>query len=280
MTIRGGPPRLVLLALPALASLLLGCGVRSTSPAAGTFTPRTKGVLTVAMSGFPTQGFWEGSSPAHPTGGLEYELARDLASRFGLGTVRVVVKHFHQIVAGDLGGADLALDLITPTSQRAQHLAFSAPYLVAAPTIVVRSGISVPDLRTAQSLRWGATRATLFIDDIRQRIDPNAPARIYDQETEMMTALDRGQINAVLLDLPLAVATARQSGGRLQVAAQLPVTESIAAALPPDSSNLQGVSSAIRAFLANGTINRLLERWVGSSAADAETAIPLLNTTR
>jgi polar amino acid transport system substrate-binding protein len=254
------------------------CGTRSTSPAAGTFTPRTAHVLTVAMSGYPTAGFWEGT-PRHPTGGFEYELAKAMAERFGLKTVRIVVKHFHQIVAGDLGGADLALDLITPTPDRARHLQFSSPYLTDAPTVVVRSGTLIPDLDTAQALRWGATRSTTFIGDINQWIDPDLPVRIFDQENQMLAALNRGQIDAVLEDLPAAVATARESHGKLEAAAKLPTSEAIAAALPKNSGNQQAVSSAIRAFTADGTIDRLLKRWVGPAAANSGTSIPLLHTT-
>jgi polar amino acid transport system substrate-binding protein len=262
----------------ALATASAGCGTLSTSPAAGTFTPRHAGVLTVAMSGYPTPGFWEGT-PKHPTGGFEFELAKALATRFGLKSVRVVVLHFHQIVGGDLGGADIALDLITPTPQREQHLEFSTPYLIDAPTVVVHSGTSIPDLATAQNLRWGATRATTFIGDIKQAVDPDTPIRIFDQETQMMAALNRGDIDAVLEDMPLAVATAEQSHGKLKAAAQLPTKEPIAAALPKNSSNEQAVSSAIRAFTADGTINRLLTNWVGPAAANAGTSIPLLHTT-
>jgi ABC-type amino acid transport substrate-binding protein len=235
-------------------------------------------VLTVAMSGYPTPGFWEGTLQ-HPTGGFEYELARAMAERFGLRSVRIVEKHFHQIVAGDLGGADMALDLVTPTSEREKYLQFSTPYLTAAPTVLARSGTSIPDLATAQDLRWGATRATTFIGDIKKWINPDRPIRIFDQETQMMAALNRGEIDAVLHDLPLSVATANESHGKLQALAQLPTTEEIAAALPKNSSNEQAVSSAIRAFTADGTIHRLLTKWVGSAAANAETSIPLLHTT-
>lgn len=254
------------------------CGTLSTSPAAGTFTPRTPHVLTVAMSGYPTAGFWEGT-PEHPTGGFEYELARAMATRFGLRSVRIVVKHFRQIVAGNLGGADIALDLITPTWEREQHLQFSAPYLTDAPTVVVRSGTLIPDLNTAQALRWGATRATTFIGAITKWINPDLPLRIFDQENQMLAALKRGTVDAVLEDLPAAVATARESSGKLEAAAQLPFKETIAAALPKNSNNEQAVSSAIRAFTADGTIDRLLKKWVGPAAANAGTSIPLLHTT-
>ena len=267
--------------LAGVALLALGsaaCGTLTTSPAAGTFTPRKAGVLTVAMSDYPTPGFWEGT-PQHPTGGFEYELARAMAERFGLRSIRIVVKHFHQIVGGDLGGADLALDLITPTSDREQHLQFSTPYLIDTPTVVVRTGIPVPDLETAQALQWGATRATTFVGDIRRWIDPDAPVRIFDQETQMIAGLKQGTVDAVLEDLPAAVATARDSGGKLEAVAQLPFAEAIAAALPKNSSNEQAVSSAIRAFTADGTIDRLLKKWVGVAAANPETSIPLLHTT-
>src|SRR5947209_11261516 len=125
----------VLLAGVALAA----CGAVTTSPAAGTFTSRTRGVLTVATSEVPRPGFWEGT-PARVTGGFEFELAKLLAERLGLRAVRVRIVPFHRIVEGRLDGADLALDLVTPTTERARSLTFSAPYLDAAPTVVVRAG--------------------------------------------------------------------------------------------------------------------------------------------
>ena len=62
--------------------------------------------------------------------------------------------------------------------------------------------------------------------------------------------------------------------------AQLPPSETIAAALPKGSGNIEAVDSAMRAFTADGTINRLLRTWIGAEAADADKSIPLLRTTR
>jgi polar amino acid transport system substrate-binding protein len=267
------------LALPAATALLCVTGCGSISGSAGTFTPARPGVLTVATSDMPSAGFWEGT-PSHPTGGFEYELARDLASRFGLGSVRIKIVHFHRIVSGQLGGADLALDLITPTESRESVLEFSTAYLSSPPTVVVRSGTEVPDLAAAQELRWGAVRATTFVEAIESSIGPEAPVRIYDGQRELMAALRAGKVDAVMFDLPLAVAIADQSNGRLEAVAQLPSSERISAALPKGSENTQAVSSAIRYFIANGTIHSLLERWVGSDAANAERSLPLLHTTR
>jgi ABC-type amino acid transport substrate-binding protein len=262
----------------AAAAAIAACGTHGSSPAAGMFTPKTPGVLTVATSVVPSPGFWAGTA-SHPTGGLEYELARELAQRFGLKSVRIVLVHFHRIVSGELGDADLALDLITPTSQRETVLDFSAPYLDAAPTIVVRSGTPVPDLDTAQRLRWGALRGTTFVSIIAKSILPDHPMRIYDNVDEMLAALQSRHIDGVLLDMPLAVVTAERSDGRLQAVAQLPTSETIAAALPKGSNNTNAVDSAMRAFVADGTLNRLVQVWIGPEAANAQSSIPLLRTT-
>lgn len=260
-------------------AVLGGCGTLSTSPAAGTFTPRSKGVLTVVTTDVPSAGFWTGTA-AHPTGGFEYELARDLATRFGLKFVRVKLEHFHRVVRGQLDGADLALDLITPTDKRREHLDFSSPYLDGAPTVVVRSLIDVPDLATAQALQWGAVRATTLVDVINNLIAPDQPVRLYDNNAQLVAAVESGQVDAILLDQPQAVVTANESHDRLAAVAQLPSTEAISAALPKGSHNVEAVDSAVRAFTADGTIDKLLRKWIGDKAADAERSIPLLRTTR
>jgi polar amino acid transport system substrate-binding protein len=261
------------------ALLLVACGDKTGSPAAGTFTALTPGVLTVVTTDIPSPGFWEGTL-SRPTGGLEFDLATLLAKRLGLRRVRVEKESFHRIVEGNLASADLALDLITPTSERERRLAFSSPYLDAAPTAVVRSATSIPDLESARALRWGAVRGTTFVDIVASHIAPQAPLGFYDNTSTVVEALERGRIDAVLLDLPLAVVTADHSGGRLRAAAQLPEPESIAAALPKGSPNVEAVDSALRAFVADGTIHRLLQKWVGPTAANAEKSLPLLQTMR
>src|SRR3954471_18558430 len=88
----------------------------STSIARQDFTPRTPGQLTVATS-LPAPGFWDGTAVGELTGGFEDGIARALADRFDL-RLEVVDVPFERIVAGDLGGADMALAQITITPAR------------------------------------------------------------------------------------------------------------------------------------------------------------------
>jgi polar amino acid transport system substrate-binding protein len=145
--------------------------------------------------------------------------------------------------------------------------------------VLVRAGTEVPDLKNAQELRWGAIQSTTFVEAIEDQIVPEAETELFDGQQEVIAALEAGRIEATLLDLPLAVAVAAESGGKLEAVAQLPGKEALAVAMPKDSPNRQAVDSAIRALTADGTIEDLLEEWIGSEAANAEAEIPLLHTT-
>ena len=262
------------LLVSALAIGTAGCaGIDSAS---GDFTPVHRGVLTVVTQPLPTAGFWDGTD-AHPTGGLEYGIARALAHRFGLRLV-VRTEPFARIVAGHLDGADLALSLITPTSAREQALDFSAPYIDAPPALLVRTGASVPDLASAQALRWAVESDTTLESTIADVIQPDQPPLQFAGREGVLRALNSGPAEATLFDLPAAIAIAH-TDPKLTVAAHLANTEPIAAALPSGSHNVEAVSSAMRGLQADGTIDRLAKRWLGVSITDSEADIPLLRTT-
>ena len=89
-------------------------------------------------------------------------MAQRARRRFELDRVVVRTEPFSRIVGGDLGDADLALALITPTEQRDKVLDFSTPYIHAAPALVTRVGTEVPDVQTAQGLQFATG-----VDDVR-----------------------------------------------------------------------------------------------------------------
>jgi polar amino acid transport system substrate-binding protein len=265
--------------LLALGISISSCGGSDLS-ASGKFTPRTPGVLTVATSEIPNPGFWTGTF-ARPTGGFEYELARALASRFGLARVRVIEVPFDHLISGELGGADLALSDITVTSERARHVAFSSGYLSAPPAVLVRPGTSVPDEHTAQRLSWAVQAHTTLQSVLSEAIEPTRSPLVLAHQREALAALRSRRVQAVMLDLPIALAYARESPHSYAVAAQLSSDEDmLAAALPHGSGeNLEAVDSALRAFSSDGTIERLGHIWLHTDLQDGRAeAVPLLRT--
>ncbi len=261
--------------LATLGLWLAACGGLES---AGTFTPRTPGTLTVATAQIPDPGLWTGTAQ-HPTGGFEYELAHALAQRFGLAKVKVVLVPFEQLVAGDLGGADLALSDITITKERGEHVSFSTPYLPAPPAILVRPGTQVADVYAARSLRWAVELGTTLRSALEEVIEPSQAPQILHHESEVLAALRAGRVQAVMLDLPVALAYAREAPGEYAVAAQLPSEYKLAAALPKGSENVEAVDSALRALTADGTIERLGNRWLHTELSEGQAEhVPVLRT--
>jgi polar amino acid transport system substrate-binding protein len=244
----------------------------------GAFAPRTAGTLTVATAQIPDPGFWTGT-PARPTGGFEYGLARALASRFGLSKLKVIIVPFPQLIAGDLGGADLALSDITVTSERAEHVSFSSSYLAAPPSILVRPGTEVADVHAAQRLSWAVQTGTTLQSALEETIRPTTTPLILHHQREALHALRARRVQAVMLDLPVALAYARESPNTYAVAAQLPSEDVLAAALPKGSENVEAVDSAMRAFAADGTIERLGRKWLATDLEEGQVEhVPTLRT--
>jgi ABC-type amino acid transport substrate-binding protein len=265
-------------AIAIVLALALGASACGGTGAAGTFTPRTPGTLTVATAEVPDPGFWSGTA-TRPTGGFEYELARALAAHFGLAKTKVVVLPFAQIVAGEIGGADLALSDITVTAQRSTHVSFSSPYLTAPPAILVRPGTQVPDVHAAQALRWAVQGGTTLQGALEETIEPSDAPLILHHQREALSDLRSGRVQAVMIDLPVALAYARESPHTYAVAAQLPSEDVLAAALPKGSGNVEAVDSALRALSAEGTIERLGEEWLHTDVSEgAVEEVPALRT--
>jgi polar amino acid transport system substrate-binding protein len=253
------PARALAPLLTAAGLALAACG--GAGGASGTFTPRAKDTLTVATAQIPDPGFWYGSF-AHPTGGFEYGLAKALAGRFGLKRIEVVDVPFHQLVRGDLGGADLALSDITITDERAEHLDFSTPYLKAPPAVLVRPGTEVADVDAARDLHFAVQHDTTLKTALESSIEPTRSPLVLEHQSEVLAALRTGRANAVMLDLPVALAYAREAPRSYEVAAQLPGEAVLGAALPSGSDNNEALDSAIRALQAEGELDRLGKRWL------------------
>ncbi|HEV7527620.1 MAG TPA: ABC transporter substrate-binding protein [Solirubrobacteraceae bacterium] len=243
-----------------LAAAVAGCA-NASSGAAGSFTPRTANTLTVATAQIPDPGFWEGTF-AHPTGGFEYRLAQKLAARFGLNKLKVVEVPFHELVRGRLGGADLALSDITITDERAEHLDFSSSYLKAPPSILVRPGTEVSDVKAARALHWAVQHDTTLKTALERSIEPTTQTLVFEHQREVLLALHVGRASAVMLDLPVALAYARDSPRSYAVAGQLPSEAQLGVALPQGSHNVEAIDSAIRGLKAEGEIDRLGHEWL------------------
>ena len=218
-----------------------GCG-DVVAPAGGEFEPAREGVLTVATDYLPQPGFWEGEDGLQ--GGFEMGLAEQLAEQFGLDRVEVIERPFERLIAGDLAGADIAMAQITPTPERDEVLDFSDPYLSANPAVLVAGGGEVKDVMAARELTWAVEKGTTLEAALEKWVVPHQAVAHLETQPDVVKAVRRGEVDAALLDLPVALAYARDDE-RLDVAAQISTDETLAVALPQGSSNREAVNTAL-----------------------------------
>jgi polar amino acid transport system substrate-binding protein len=256
--------------LGGVAVAAAGCG-NGQSAAGSAFEPRHPGVLTVATAFLPAPGFWEGDPPT--SGGFEAGLAKALAEHLGLDRVKVVQVPFGDITEGNLGGADLAISQLTPTEERAKSVDFSTAYVNAPPGVLARAGVEASDVKSLRELRWVVSRLSTLTPVVMDRIRPSEPPVVVDDRSQALAVLLSGRVDALMLDLPVALGIAHEEAG-FEVLGQLDGEEELAAALPGGSANREIVDSSIRTLQADGTIDDLVSRWLGKSGED----VPLILT--
>ncbi len=114
---------------------------------------------------------------------------------------------------------------------------------------------------------------------LEETIRPATTPLILHHQREALHALRARRVQAVMLDLPVALAYARESPNTYAVAAQLPSEDVLAAALPKGSENVEAVDSAMRAFAADGTIERLGRKWLATDLEEGQVEhVPTLRT--
>lgn len=251
-------------------AVVAGCGGHR-SAAGATFEPVTPNVLTVATAFIPAPGFWEG---AHAREGVEAGLASALAKRLGLARVEVKQLSFKEIVSGHLHGVDLALSQLTPTSGREKVLDFSTPYLRAPPGVLALQGVDASDLHDLQGLHWVVSSLSTLTPVVMDRVRPTDPPLVVEDRTQALAVLRGGDAEALMLDLPVALGLAAAEPRRFHVLGQLTGEAGLAAALPKGSPNVEIVDSEIRSLQADGTIDKLVSRWLHTSVDD----VPLILT--
>ena len=256
-------------ALVALAGLGLAqnrVGECEVSGKKGEFALRTvtTGVLTV-QTNLPAPGWWNGDTPETIKSGLEYCLAVNIAWRAGLERVRVVNVSFDALVAGQTRAYDLAFSQVTITDERKKVVDFSVPYFSSDQGVLARSGSRI----TAQSLpglKLGVQQGTTAVDLVQDQLKAKNVSVFPDTPT-MFAALQAGRVDAVILDTAIVLEQAGRSNGLFSVVGQYRTGEEYGAIYPKGSASRTTLDRIMQALIADGTVGRLTDRYLGGDPA-------------
>jgi polar amino acid transport system substrate-binding protein len=233
-----------------------------------------KGDLKVATS-LPAPGFWNGDTPDTLDGGFEYELAAAIADQLGYDGVDYSNVSFDALVAGKAKGFDLALSQVTITKERAEVVGFTTPYFSSDQGVLVKTGTTVDD-SNLKDIQWGVQTATTAQTYLKKEVKPTKKPRSYQETTQAFAALQAGQVDAVMLDTSIVLAQATASDGEFEVVGQFEVGEEYGGILPKGSKLRKSVNKAIKALIADGTVDTLRETWLVPEYGQDPGSVPYL----
>ena len=192
--------------------------------------------------------------------GFEFDLAEALAARLGV-KATMVQNQWDQLVPGlERGNFDMILNGLELTAENQQRIAMSQPYYVYAEQIVTRKDTT--GLETVENLKGRAVG--VLSSTVAQRLlerSGGTDLRIYPGNVESLRDLKAGRIEAVVMDLPIALHYAKPDPElRLSGAPFAPGYYGIGVR-KEDARLLAALNGALIAFGNDGTFERIYRKY-------------------
>ena len=250
----------------------------SESPAADACTPdqlqtRTAGRLTVGTDSPAFEPWFVDDDPTNGEGfesAVAYAVAEELG--FARGDVEWVTVPFNNSYAPGEKSFDFDINQISITPARAEAVDFSQGYYQASQAVIATEGSPAAEassLEDLQGLKLGAQTGTTSLTAIRDVIDPDEEPLVFDDTNSAKQALNNGQLDAFLADLPTAFyITAVEIPNSTIVGQFQPETgqqEEFGLLFEKGSPLVDCVDQALTALEEDGTLADLEERWLSET---------------
>jgi polar amino acid transport system substrate-binding protein len=224
---------------------------------------------------------WEIGDPANGRG-FESAVAYEVANRLGFDQDAVDWIYVPFVNAYAPGAKDFDIDInqVSHTRERARQVDMSHAYyfvnqaLVANADTPITSATSLADI---QGYQLGAAVGTTSLTYITDVIQPTTEASVYNDNDGAIAALDAGQIDGIVVDLPTAffITAAQMDNG--VIVGQFPTAgdeqEYFSLVLEKDSPLTECVDQALDDMYDDGTLDAITQEWL-SDKADAPVIEP------
>lgn len=234
----------------------------------------TDGVLTVA-TGEPAYFPYVIDDDPESGEGFEAAVAYAVAAELGFDADEVVWVRstFESAIAPGAKDFDVNLQQFTITEDRAESVDFSSPYYATPQAVVTIAGSPAADAASIADLQdvvLGAQVGTTSLSTVESVIAPTQPVQPYTTNDDAVLALQSGQVDAIVVDLPTAfyLSGVQLDDGVLvgQLPADAGISDEWGFVLELDSPLTDEVSAAVDALREDGTLDAIAAEWLGADA--------------
>jgi len=201
--------------------------------------------------------------------GLEYDLMNEIGKRlnakveWNLSSWDVMIQAVHD------GQFDIGMDGITINPERAEQIDFSDAYLTSQQFMLVRadedrftdakSFAANPDFLVGAQA--GTTNFYVAVYSVLDGDEKNPRIKLFDTFGASVQALKSGDVDTVLMDQSSANGYIGANPGAFKVVGDPLGTESFGFILTKGSDLLAPVNAALATIVADGTLDKLTEKW-------------------
>jgi ABC-type amino acid transport substrate-binding protein len=198
--------------------------------------------------------------------GFDIDLMDEIAKRANL-----KVEYQNVTFDGIIGGLssnlyDASISAMTITPEREKKIDFSDPYFNADQSLMVPSdsGVgSVDDLGDATVGVQLGTTGEIKAKEFAEQGKIQGEIRTFDTIEDAFAAINNGQIDAIINDLPVSQDEVNSSDGALEIVQVIPTGEQYGIAFPKDSELVGPVNKALAEIKEDGTYEKLYKKWIG-----------------
>lgn len=242
----------------------------TTAAASGDCKPVKDGVLSVVTS-LPGPNFWGTTKaevdPDEISSGIEYDMANQIAAKCGL-KMEFRNENFDAIVAGQIDPTsyDIVLSQVTITEDRAKVVDFSVGYFKSDQGLLVNTGTTVASWDDVKKLTIGVQASTTAEFYVTSGEVPGWQldnVKSFPDLASAYAALTAGQVDGVMIDTPINLGQAAQSGGKQEVVGQFKTGEEYGAIFGKDNGKKAIFDPIIQGLIDDGSINALIAKYLG-----------------
>jgi polar amino acid transport system substrate-binding protein len=260
---------------------LAACGGddSSSSSAEGTSTESdcatiAEGKLTIG-TGSPAFSPWVENDAPESGEGFEAAIGMAIAAELGYEGENVVWVRttFDEAIAPGEKNFDFNMQQYSITPEREETISFSDPYYSSNQAIVALADSPAEGATTVADLvdvKFGAQAGTTSLTFINDIIKPSNEAFVYDDNAGAKAALEAGQIDAIVVDLPTALYISAVEIEGTSVVGQFPgsaggLTDDFGAVFTKDNPLVACVNTALAALKESGELAKIEQTWLSDN---------------
>ena len=245
--------------------------------APGGLDTQTAGTLTIGTDNPAYEPWFSDNKPANGKG-FESAVAYQVAERLGYPAANVVWTSvtFNNAIAPGPKAFDFDINQFSITPERRKAVDFSSPYYLVRQTVITTKGSKIAGAKTIAELKGaklGAQVGTTSYQAITELIKPDAKALVFNNNDDAKAALENGQVDGIVVDLPTAfymTAAELENGVIVGQLPQVGVPEQFGLVLDLDSPLTGCVSQAVDQLRQDGTLAVLAKQWLASTGGAPE----------